>query len=521
MRSLLTCVIVAGWVMVSIESTTWAGPDHSAPEERMWTVDKAQQWYASQPWMVGCNFLPSSAVNDVEMWQRDTFDSQTIDRELDWAHSLGFNTVRVFLNFVVWQDDPAGLKERFAEFLAIADRHKIVVMPILLDDCNFAGRVAATGPQPDPIPGVHNSQWVSSPPLAMVTDRTTWPALEQYVKDMIKTFANDRRVVVWDLYNEPGNGPGEQSRPLMEAAFVWAREVGPSQPLTTGAWTDFDSPFSRRMMELSDVVSFHGYDPVPGMEAKLKICATYGRPVLCTEWLVRRGGNNFDTWLPRFRDGKIGCWCWGLVAGRTQTYFPWGSPPQAPEPTQWQHDILRADGTPFREREVRFIRVQTGLLPASALPPRKSLLATSEQHAAQWRYVLEAPAVDWYRTDYSDVNWKQGDAPFGTLEPPYGRHPNTTWTSSDIWLRRDFELPDGTTIAEPMLLLHHDEDATVYINGVLAATATGYNAEYEPIDIAPEAAATLKPGKNVIAVHCRQTGGGQYFDLGLDTAVAK
>ena len=261
MRSLLTCVIVAGWVMVSIESKTWAGPNKAAPEERMWTVDKAQQWYASQPWMVGCNFLPSSAVNDVEMWQRDTFDSQTIDRELDWAHSLGFNTVRVFLNFVVWQDDPAGLKERFAEFLAIADRHKIVVMPILLDDCNFAGRVAATGPQPDPIPGVHNSQWVSSPPLAMVTDRTAWPALEQYVKDIIKTFANDRRVVVWDLYNEPGNGPGEQSRPLMEAAFVWAREVGPSQPLTTGAWTDFDSPFSRRMMELSDVVSFHGYDP--------------------------------------------------------------------------------------------------------------------------------------------------------------------------------------------------------------------------------------------------------------------
>jgi hypothetical protein len=507
---------MAGWTAAWASTSAWAEPPST-----LWTAEKSRQWYDAQPWLVGCNFLPSSAVNDVEMWQRDTFDAATIDRELGWARSLGFNTVRVFLNYVVWQDDPVGLKQRFSEFLSIADRHGISVMPILLDDCNFAGRVAAIGKQPAPIPGVHNSQWVSSPPLAMVTDHTAWPSLEQYVKDMIKTFANDRRVVVWDLYNEPGNGPGEQSRPLMEAAFAWAREVSPSQPLTTGAWTDFDSPFSRRIMDLSDVVSFHGYDPVPGMEAKLKICTSYGRPVLCTEWLVRRGGNTFEKLLPLFRERKIGCWCWGLVAGRTQTYFPWGSPPQAPEPTQWQHDILRADGTPYREREVRFIRVQTGKLPSSELPQRKPLLATSEQEPANWRYVLEAPSADWFRVDYSDVNWKAGDAPFGMLEPPYGRHPNTKWSSSDIWLRRVFELSEGTVIKEPMLLLHHDEDATVFINGVLAVTASGYNAEYEPIDISPEAAATLKPGKNIIAVHCHQTGGGQYLDLGLDTANVK
>ena len=362
MRTILIGLILVGWTAIWPTSETWAEPG-DAP----WTAARAQQWYDAQPWLVGCNFLPSSAVNDVEMWQRDTFDVETIDRELGWAKSLGFNTVRVFLNYVVWQDDPAGLKQRFSEFLTIADRHGITVMPILLDDCNFAGRVAAIGPQPAPIPGVHNSQWVSSPPLAMVTDHTAWPSLEQYVKDMIKTFANDRRVVVWDLYNEPGNGPGEQSRSLMEAAFAWAREVGARQPLTTGAWTDFDSPFSRRIMELSDVVSFHGYDPVPGMEAKLKICTSYGRPVLCTEWLVRRDGNTFEMLLPLFRERKIGCWCWGLVAGRTQTYFPWGSPPQAPEPTQWQHDILRADGTPYRDHEVRCIRVQTGKLPASEM----------------------------------------------------------------------------------------------------------------------------------------------------------
>jgi len=344
-----------------------------------WAAERARTWHQEQSWLVGCNFLPSTAVNDVEMWQADTFDSQTIDREPGWAQELGFNAVRVFVDFVVWCEDPKGLKGRFAEFLQIAHRHGISAMPILFDDCNFAGRVAAPGKQPDPVPGVHNSQWVSSPPLAMVTNRAAWPELERYVKDMVGGFGADRRIVVWDLYNEPGaSGLGAKSQPLMEVAFAWARALKPVQPLTTGAWEDFSGPFSRRMMGLSDVVSYHGYDSVPGVEAKLKTCAAWGRPVLCTEWLVRRGGNTFETLLPVFRDRKIGCWNWGLVAGRTQTYFPWESPRNAPEPRQWQHDILRRDGTPFSAKEVQFIKVTTGRLPASALPQPVTLVPTAE-----------------------------------------------------------------------------------------------------------------------------------------------
>jgi len=332
---------------------------HAAEVPTRWTVAKATEWYSAQPWLVGCNFLPSTAVNDVEMWQAETFDPKTIERELGWAHDLGFNTVRVFLNFVVWREDAAGLKKRFSEFLEIADRHGIVVMPILFDDCNFAGRVAAAGKQPDPVPGVHNSQWVSSPPLAMVPDRAAWPALEQYVKDLVGTFSQERRIVVWDLYNEPANGMGDKSQPLMEATFRWAREMKPVQPITTGAWVDLNSPLSSRMMELSDVVSFHGYDGVAGIEEKLRICATPGRPVLCTEWLCRQAGNDFTSLLQLFRDRKIGCWNWGLVAGRTQTYFHWGSPIGAPEPKPWQHDILHGDGRPYNEQEVNFIKMTT------------------------------------------------------------------------------------------------------------------------------------------------------------------
>jgi hypothetical protein len=342
------CLLIAGGAMAADQIPETAG---------RWSVERAREWYDRRPWLVGCNFLPSTAVNDVEMWRRDTFDAKTIQRELHWARSLGFNSVRVFLNYVVWEEDAAGLKSRFEQFLAICDREGMSVMPVLFDDCNFAGREAKAAPQPDPIPGVHNSQWVSSPPLKMVADRNAWPKLEQYVKDMVGAFGNDRRVVVWDLYNEPGNsGMGDKSLPLTEAAFNWARQAKPVQPLTVAPWADFNSPMSRRMFDLSDVITFHGYDDLAGMQKKIALCAAHGRPVLCTEYLHRQAGNTFEAMLPLSKDKRVGCYNWGLVAGRTQTYFPWGSPKGATMPAVWQHDIFRQDGTPFSDAETRFIK---------------------------------------------------------------------------------------------------------------------------------------------------------------------
>jgi hypothetical protein len=327
---------------------------------KRWSQDRANEWYRGQPWLVGCNFLPSSAVNDVEMWAKETFDPRTIDRELSWAKDAGYNGVRVFLNYVVWRADPEGLNQRFGRFLGIAAKHGISVTPVLFDDCNFAGRVASASRQPDPVPGVHNSQWVSSPPQAMVADAAAWPDLERYVKGIVGAFGQDGRVAIWDLYNEPGNsGVGEKSRPLMEAAFRWARQMQPSQPLTVGAFADLQDPTQRRMMELSDIVSFHGYDNRDGIVAKLKICSGYGRPVICTEWLLRQGGNTFEALLPLFLEHRVGCYNWGLVAGRTQTFMPWGSEPGAPEPSVWQHDVFRANGKPYDSEEVALIRKLT------------------------------------------------------------------------------------------------------------------------------------------------------------------
>ncbi|GAF77817.1 unnamed protein product, partial [marine sediment metagenome] len=304
-----------------------------------WSVTKAARWYARRPWPVGCNFLPSTAVNDVEMWQAATFDPKTIDRELGWAAGLGFNTVRVFLNYVVWAAQPAGFLRRLERFLAIATRHGISVMPILLDDCNFGHRDAAVGKQPNPIPGVHNSRWASSPPPAMVLDRAAWPELEKYVKAVVGAFADDERILIWDLYNEPMIGVKPNGRTsLVVEVFRWARRMKPSQPLTICLWSK--GAERRSILERSDVISFHNYGPLDGMEKEVKSLRRRGRPLICTEWMARVIDSRFKTHLPFFKAAKVGCYCWGLVAGRTQTYFVWGSKKGSRRPKLWLHDIL-------------------------------------------------------------------------------------------------------------------------------------------------------------------------------------
>jgi len=477
----------------------------AADAERRWPVEKARRWHEAQPWLVGCNFLPSTAVNDVEMWQAATFDPRTIERELGWARDLGFNSVRVFINYVVWKADAEGLTRRFDQFLAIAGRHGIATMAILLDDCFKQN--PKVGPQEAPVPGVHNSQWVASPGEGTVRDPKAWGDLERYVKGMVAAFGRDKRLVVWDLYNEPS-----QSLPLVEAAFRWAREIGPDQPLTTCVYGGSCDP--KRIAELSDVISFHCYGGLGELRAMVDELSARARPLLCTEWM-RRPASRFETHLPFLKERGVGAWSWGLVAGRTQTYFPWGSPQGAPEPLVWFHDILRANGEPFSRREVLFVRVTTGALPPSALPVMKELVPAAERDPIVWRYTLEKPPDDWRRPDFDDSSWREGRAPFGREEPPIARKPNTVWTSAGIWLRRAVELPPGEH-AELALRMHHDEDVEIHVDGIPACKVQGYNASYEIFDLAPAAAEALRrPGKHVLAVHCRQTGGGQYIDLGI------
>jgi hypothetical protein len=175
----------------------------SGTRER-WTEAQANAWYTQQPWPVGADFLPSTAVNELEMWQADTFDPATIDRELGWADAIGMNTMRVFLHNLLWDQDPKGFTSRIDTFLGIAARHHIRPVFVLFDSC-WDPR-PKLGPQHPPIPGVHNSGWVQAPGTEVLSDPAQFPRLEIYVKGVVGAFANDPRILAWDIWNEPDNG---------------------------------------------------------------------------------------------------------------------------------------------------------------------------------------------------------------------------------------------------------------------------------------------------------------------------
>ena len=326
-----------------------------------WTPERAQEWAGQQPWMCGFNYLPSTALNSTQMWDDATFDAATIEREFGWAKQIGFNACRVFLPFIVWQNDARGFFERFERFLEIADQNGLRVMPIFFDDCAFAGKEPHLGPQDAPVPGLHNSGWTPSPGPKIVDDTSNWKALEDYVFLTVERFKADARVCVWDVFNEPGNeGRGEKSLPLLTAAFEWARSVGASQPLTCGVWDWNLNSLCDVSLSQSDVVSFHLYgSATTSGEWIEKLRADErgaNRPIFCTEWMARTLECHFDPILKVWKREQVGNFFWGLVNGATQTHFPWGHPKNGPEPSTWFHDLLRRDGSAYDEEELAFVR---------------------------------------------------------------------------------------------------------------------------------------------------------------------
>jgi len=326
--------------------------------KNQWTPSQAWDWYNRQPWLVGCNFIPSNAINQLEMWQIETFDPDTIDYELSWAASLGFNTVRVYLHDLLWDNSPDGFRVRIDQFLKIGAAHHIRPIIVIFDDCWNSD--FALGKQPAPRPGVHNSGWAQSPGVNIVNSPLEWNRLERYVKGLLTAFRDDERILMWDLYNEPGNNQqGEKSLPLLQTAFEWARSVRPSQPLSAGLWVDNQS-LNEFQVSASDVITFHNYSTTNSLEAQITQLIAYGRPLICTEYMARPVGSRFETHMPIFKRERVGCMNWGLVAGKTNTIFAWNTPLDVPEPPLWFHDIFRKDGTPHRQEEVDFIRQITG-----------------------------------------------------------------------------------------------------------------------------------------------------------------
>lgn len=324
-----------------------------------WSEQKANEWYASLPWMSGCNYNPACAINQIEMWHPQTFNPAQIDKELQWAEELVFNTMRVFLSSVVWKNDPIGFKQRIHTFLTICQRHGIRPMLVFFDDC--WNEESTYGLQPLPKPGVHNSGWVKDPSLSLRNEpESLYPVLKAYMQDVMRHFANDQRVLLWDLYNEPGNIPAAlqpQSMALLKLAFEWAREVNVSQPITSGIWSQKLKEFNDFQVANSDVISFHCYKNAELTQACIDSLRPLNRPLICTEYMARKHSSTFQTIMPIFKKEKVMAINWGFVAGKTNTIFAWDEKmPDKIEPPLWFHDILRQDASPFDPEEVKTIK---------------------------------------------------------------------------------------------------------------------------------------------------------------------
>ncbi len=349
-----------------------------------WTEAEARSWWSSKPWICGFNFLPSSSVNFLEMWHADTFDRATIERELAWASEIGFNALRINLHYLVWKNDRDGLLERLDWLIGVADALGLATVPCPFDDCGFGGFEPTYGPQPEPVHGVHNSRAVASPGRQLLLEPSEWTGFEAYVRDVVRTFRTDHRVLFWDLYNEPGNRMvfetggsrvhhpdfSEASLRLMRACFEWSREIAPDQPLTVGAWTTpppgttedpYQTEIDRSALALSDIVTFHAYWDASHVRRFLAYLSRYDRPMFCTEWMARPVGSTIAGQLELFRSQSIGCFQWGLVKGRTQTYLPWPEDLVAAhggtaDRSIWFHDILDVNGHAYDPEEVATLR---------------------------------------------------------------------------------------------------------------------------------------------------------------------
>src|SRR5882757_8487371 len=219
-RELFTAKVKMKLIVVLMAALLTA-PTMQAQARERWSVEKANTWYSQQGWLVGANYIPEDAINQLEMWQADTFDPAQVDKELGWAQNLGMNTMRVFLHDLLWEQDSKGFIKRIDTFLAIADRHHIRPVFVIFDSC--WDPQPKLGPQHPPIPGVHNSGWVQSPGAASLEDVKQYPRLHSYVVGVISTFANDKRVLAWDLWNEPDNSGGgnyAKEEPANKTALV-------------------------------------------------------------------------------------------------------------------------------------------------------------------------------------------------------------------------------------------------------------------------------------------------------------
>ncbi len=347
--------------------------------KRRWTCDEIWNWYNNMPWLRGCNFLPSDCCNRIAFWQALHFEKhlQTCERELALAASIGYNSIRVILEYIVYAEEHDSFMERFERFLQAADKNGICVMVCFGNDCTVPKNANYRAPHV----GIQEYDWGyhggrKNSPHGSNPDAVGYSILDEpseaaiffaMVQEIITKYKDDKRICVWDLFNEAGNNNrGELSRPHVQKIFDVARSCDPSQPLTSCVWSGHRNfnPAEQTALDNSDVVSYHNYADYQNNIEALAELKKYNRPLFNTEWLHRPFHNTVQEMFPLFYLEKVSCWNWGLVAGLSQTYEPWESMWRREAAgdgrnidfTKWQHDLFRPSLHPYDPREIEIIK---------------------------------------------------------------------------------------------------------------------------------------------------------------------
>ncbi len=348
-----------------------------------WTKERIWEWYDARPWIRGCNYMPSDAISNIDMWQGLHFEErfETAKAELRLAADTGFNAIRIFLSYIVWKEEHDSFMERFERFLTLMDSFGIQAVVCLGDDCQV--------PRDNPYSREHcgeqkfewgyhggrkNSQHSTrndEPGYWLIDDEPE--LVYSWVQEIIGRYKDDNRILIWDLYNEPGNCKREQlTIPHLKRFFEIAREIDPIQPLTAGVWTISEKEeelyeVEQFALEHSDIVSYHKYSPYMINVQVIRKLKKYGRPIINTEWLGRVLGNSLEENFPLFYVEKIGCFNWGFVAGKYQGHEPWNTTWEQyydgietnVDFTKWFHDLYRSNFRPYNPKEIEIIRTLT------------------------------------------------------------------------------------------------------------------------------------------------------------------
>ncbi len=347
----------------------------------VWSKERAWAWYNARAWMRGCNFMSSDCANRIDQWQEYGFDEKliTVDRELELAAKTGFNSIRVIVEYIVWEKQHDGFMERLERYIATAAKHGISCMIVFGNDCmqpKAWTKPVVFGEQHYDW-GYHGgrkqSQHGCLPDMGyhLLDEPELAERHYEWVREIITRYKDDERVCMWDLYNEPGNARREMvTERHLRKFFEIARGINPIQPLTACVWRcpterGKEIPEIERIAaDLSDIISYHNYGTYETNIRIIKRLKEYGRPIINTEWLGRCLHNTVEEMFPLFYLEKIGCWNWGFVAGKNQTYEPWNgtweryarNPNLDVDFTKWFHDLYRPSLHPYNPHEIELIR---------------------------------------------------------------------------------------------------------------------------------------------------------------------